>query len=243
MDKITEKCWKIQTQIPRKMWKTPHFYDSNALRIRRSHDIITTGKMWSHFVEFHFYLYLNSDNVTQSFLVYQNKFLSKCIIFRKKNYKNTLKNWNRRWKIIVKNMSYHCKSSAIISRFMQMIWRHYLWSARKWKKTDCLHSKALFTPCTEHWILFKIRGKVLCFYGSLPLTLKVKWFLLLFREKKVQVVFFLFVCFSLSQIYKELYYTIDNIDYEKDLEWWSKNYGATMAFNVPQFVVCLFIYS
>lgn len=144
-----------------------------------------------------FYLYLNSDNVTQPFLVYQNKFFSKCIIFRKKNYENKLKNWNRRWKIIVKNMCYHCKSSAIISRFMQMIWRLYLWSASKWKKTDYLHSKALFTPCTEHWILYKIRGKVLCFYSSLPLKLKVKWSLLLFQEKKSSSGFF-FSSFALA---------------------------------------------
>nr|CAI5828706.1 unnamed protein product [Callosobruchus analis] len=40
---------------------------------------------------------------------------------------------------------------------------------------------------------------------------------------------------TLSQIYEELYHTINNADYEKDLKWWSNNYGVNMAMNWPQF--------
>ncbi|XP_019866189.1 protein kinase C and casein kinase substrate in neurons protein 1 isoform X2 [Aethina tumida] len=39
----------------------------------------------------------------------------------------------------------------------------------------------------------------------------------------------------LSQIYEELYHTINNADYEKDLKWWSNNHGINMAMNWPQF--------
>lgn len=51
--------------------------------------------------------------------------------------------------------------------------------------------------------------------------------------------FFLCFGFSLSEIYKEFYNNIENIDYEKDLEWWSQNYGANMPFNQPSFIVCI----
>lgn len=44
--------------------------------------------------------------------------------------------------------------------------------------------------------------------------------------------------FSLQQIYEELYHTINNADYEKDLKWWSNNHGVNMAMNWPQFEVC-----
>nr|CAH7718619.1 unnamed protein product [Callosobruchus chinensis] len=40
---------------------------------------------------------------------------------------------------------------------------------------------------------------------------------------------------TLSQIYEELYHTINNADYEKDLKWWSNNHGVNMAMNWPQF--------
>ncbi|KAF5308286.1 hypothetical protein FQR65_LT06279 [Abscondita terminalis] len=40
---------------------------------------------------------------------------------------------------------------------------------------------------------------------------------------------------TLPQIYEELYHTINNADYEKDLKWWSNNYGINMAMNWPQF--------
>ncbi|KAB0799931.1 hypothetical protein PPYR_07811 [Photinus pyralis] len=40
---------------------------------------------------------------------------------------------------------------------------------------------------------------------------------------------------TLPQIYEELYHTINNADYEKDLKWWSNNYGVNMAMNWPQF--------
>ncbi|KAJ8966669.1 hypothetical protein NQ317_007875 [Molorchus minor] len=39
----------------------------------------------------------------------------------------------------------------------------------------------------------------------------------------------------LTQIYEELYHTINNADYEKDLKWWSGNHGVNMAMNWPQF--------
>ncbi|XP_030745845.1 protein kinase C and casein kinase substrate in neurons protein 1 isoform X4 [Sitophilus oryzae] len=39
----------------------------------------------------------------------------------------------------------------------------------------------------------------------------------------------------LNQIYEELYHTINNADYEKDLKWWSNNHGVNMAMNWPQF--------
>ncbi|VEN51929.1 unnamed protein product [Callosobruchus maculatus] len=45
----------------------------------------------------------------------------------------------------------------------------------------------------------------------------------------------LFEIHKLSQIYEELYHTINNADYEKDLKWWSNNYGVNMAMNWPQF--------
>lgn len=41
----------------------------------------------------------------------------------------------------------------------------------------------------------------------------------------------------LQQIYEELYHTINNADYEKDLKWWSNNHGVNMAMNWPQFEV------
>ncbi|XP_074037812.1 protein kinase C and casein kinase substrate in neurons protein Synd isoform X5 [Leptinotarsa decemlineata] len=40
---------------------------------------------------------------------------------------------------------------------------------------------------------------------------------------------------TLNQIYEELYHTINNADYEKDLKWWSNNHGVNMAMNWPQF--------
>ncbi|XP_015834800.1 protein kinase C and casein kinase substrate in neurons protein 1 isoform X2 [Tribolium castaneum] len=40
---------------------------------------------------------------------------------------------------------------------------------------------------------------------------------------------------TLQQIYEELYHTINNADYEKDLKWWSNNHGVNMAMNWPQF--------
>ncbi|XP_050307919.1 protein kinase C and casein kinase substrate in neurons protein 1 isoform X2 [Anthonomus grandis grandis] len=39
----------------------------------------------------------------------------------------------------------------------------------------------------------------------------------------------------LNQIYEELYHTINNADFEKDLKWWSNNHGVNMAMNWPQF--------
>ncbi|XP_066257202.1 protein kinase C and casein kinase substrate in neurons protein 1 isoform X3 [Euwallacea similis] len=39
----------------------------------------------------------------------------------------------------------------------------------------------------------------------------------------------------LNQIYDELYHTINNADFEKDLKWWSNNHGVNMAMNWPQF--------
>lgn len=45
-----------------------------------------------------------------------------------------------------------------------------------------------------------------------------------------------FFC-RLQQIYEELYHTINNADYEKDLKWWSNNHGVNMAMNWPQFEV------
>lgn len=44
----------------------------------------------------------------------------------------------------------------------------------------------------------------------------------------------------LQQIYEELYHTINNADYEKDLKWWSNNHGVNMAMNWPQFEVSFF---
>ncbi|XP_063906350.1 protein kinase C and casein kinase substrate in neurons protein 1 isoform X3 [Zophobas morio] len=40
---------------------------------------------------------------------------------------------------------------------------------------------------------------------------------------------------TLQQIYEELYHTINNADFEKDLKWWSNNHGVNMAMNWPQF--------
>ncbi|XP_076273983.1 protein kinase C and casein kinase substrate in neurons protein Synd isoform X8 [Rhynchophorus ferrugineus] len=40
---------------------------------------------------------------------------------------------------------------------------------------------------------------------------------------------------TLNQIYEELFHTINNADYEKDLKWWSNNHGVNMAMNWPQF--------
>ncbi|ERL93685.1 hypothetical protein D910_10973 [Dendroctonus ponderosae] len=39
----------------------------------------------------------------------------------------------------------------------------------------------------------------------------------------------------LNQIYEELYHTVNNADFEKDLKWWSNNHGVNMAMNWPQF--------
>lgn len=41
----------------------------------------------------------------------------------------------------------------------------------------------------------------------------------------------------LPQIYEELYHTVNNADHEKDLKWWSFNYGVNMGMNWPQFEV------
>lgn len=59
--------------------------------------------------------------------------------------------------------------------------------------------------------------------------------------------FFCFSCFkwnfrsifSLSEKLNELHKHIEQVDYEKDLEWWSSNYGIDLR--VPQFIVCLLI--
>ncbi|XP_065158110.1 protein kinase C and casein kinase substrate in neurons protein 1 isoform X2 [Atheta coriaria] len=40
---------------------------------------------------------------------------------------------------------------------------------------------------------------------------------------------------ALPLIYEELYHTIHNADYNKDLKWWSNNYGVNMAMNWPSF--------
>lgn len=39
----------------------------------------------------------------------------------------------------------------------------------------------------------------------------------------------------LPQIYEEFFHTVNNADHEKDLKWWSNNYGVNMAMNWPQF--------
>lgn len=49
----------------------------------------------------------------------------------------------------------------------------------------------------------------------------------------------MFEYFSLKDIYDKLYHSLDRADYEKDLEWWAKNYGADMPIHAPQFVVCV----
>ena len=41
----------------------------------------------------------------------------------------------------------------------------------------------------------------------------------------------------LPQIYEEFYHTINNADHEKDVKWWSNNFGVNMAMNWPQFEV------
>ena len=41
----------------------------------------------------------------------------------------------------------------------------------------------------------------------------------------------------LPQIYEEFYHTINNADQEKDVKWWSNNFGVNMAMNWPQFEV------
>ena len=43
--------------------------------------------------------------------------------------------------------------------------------------------------------------------------------------------------FRLPQIYEELYHTVNNADHDKDLKWWSFNYGVNMGMNWPQFEV------
>lgn len=40
---------------------------------------------------------------------------------------------------------------------------------------------------------------------------------------------------TLPQIYEEFYHTINNADQEKDVKWWSNNFGVNMAMNWPQF--------
>lgn len=40
---------------------------------------------------------------------------------------------------------------------------------------------------------------------------------------------------TLPQIYEEFYHTINNADHEKDVKWWSNNFGVNMAMNWPQF--------
>lgn len=58
--------------------------------------------------------------------------------------------------------------------------------------------------------------------------------------------FFFFCCVcghrSLPQIYEELYHTVNNADHDKDLKWWSFNYGVNMGMNWPQFEVQLYIF-
>lgn len=39
----------------------------------------------------------------------------------------------------------------------------------------------------------------------------------------------------LPKIYEELYHIVNNADHEKDLKWWSFNYGVNMGMNWPQF--------
>lgn len=47
----------------------------------------------------------------------------------------------------------------------------------------------------------------------------------------------------LPQIYEEFYHTINNADQEKDVKWWSNNYGVNMAMNWPQFEVNLHVFA
>ena len=71
------------------------------------------------------------------------------------------------------------------------------------------------------------------------------------RSRKGHVLIFLsllllFCCVcghrSLPQIYEELYHTVNNADHDKDLKWWSFNYGVNMGMNWPQFEVQLYIF-
>ena len=50
----------------------------------------------------------------------------------------------------------------------------------------------------------------------------------------------LYFIFSLPQIYEEFYHNINHADHNKDLKWWSNNYGCNMGMAWPAFVVSTF---
>lgn len=45
--------------------------------------------------------------------------------------------------------------------------------------------------------------------------------------------------YSLSHLYEDFYKTIDNADYQKDLDWFRRNCGVDMPINMPEYDVSI----